>query len=70
MQDYKIRTSSGSGDPARLGGLGRPPETFTNRDVCDERTWTYSPRVSGGLPNLPNRRSGTGPDRHRSNSQK
>ena len=24
------------------------PETFTNRDVCDEPTWTYSRRVSGG----------------------
>jgi len=25
------------------------PETFTNMEVCDERTWTYSQRVSGGF---------------------
>jgi hypothetical protein len=23
------------------------PKTFTNKDVCDERTWMYSQRVSG-----------------------
>jgi len=33
-------------------GWVNPPETFTNREVCDERTWMYSQRVSGGFTHL------------------
>ena len=68
MQDYKTRTSSGSGDPVRLGEVGGPSETFTNRDVCDERTWTYSQRVSEGPPTSPNSRYRTKQGRQRSNN--
>ena len=32
----------------RAGIWASPSETFTNRDVCDEPTWMYSRRVSGG----------------------
>jgi len=30
-------------------GWVNPPETFTNMEVCDERTGMYSQRVSGGF---------------------
>ena len=47
--------------PVSFGGAGTPPKTFANREVGDERTWTYSQRVLGGVPALPKRRSRTNP---------
>jgi hypothetical protein len=39
-------------DPSRIRRrLGIPPETFTDRDVGDERTGCYPERVSVVIPN-------------------